>query len=229
MDLSPFYEKYSKEKVDEAISKLNYKEVTTMPKSEDPNFPIIYIFRHGQSEDNEKMIFSGWRDPKLTQKGIDQALQLAEKLKDKKIDYLISSNLTRAIDTLKHAVSLNENAKNLEIHLDERIRERSYGDLQGTSKLELFLEDEELCNEYRRSYTKRAQNGENLEDVIKRVREFIEELLPMIKDKKINVAISCHGNSIRGFRSYFENLSPEEVSKIETPLGSDYLSYNIKS
>ena len=228
MDLNPFYQKYSKEKVDEAIAKLNYKEVTTMPKSEDPNFPIIYIFRHGQSEDNEKMIFSGWRDPKLTQKGIDQALNLAEKLKDKKIDYLISSTQIRAIDTLKYAMSLNENAKNLEIHTDERIRERSYGDLQGTSKLELFLENEELCNEYRRSYSKRAQNGENLEDVIKRVREFIEELIPMVKEKNINVAISCHGNSIRGFRSYFENLTPEEVSKIETPLGSDYLSYNIK-
>jgi len=228
MDLNPFYQKYSKEKVDEAIAKLNYKEVTTMPKSEDPNFPIIYIFRHGQSEDNEKMIFSGWRDPKLTQKGIDQALNLAEKLKDKKIDYLISSTQIRAIDTLKYAISLNENAKNLEIHTDERIRERSYGDLQGTSKLELFLENEELCNEYRRSYSKRAQNGENLEDVIKRVREFIEELIPMVKEKNINVAISCHGNSIRGFRSYFENLTPEEVSKIETPLGSDYLSYNIK-
>ena len=228
MDLNPFYQKYSKEKVDEAIAKLNYKEVTTMPKSEDPNFPIIYIFRHGQSEDNEKMIFSGWRDPKLTQKGIDQALNLAEKLKDKKIDYLISSTQIRAIDTLKYAISLNENAKNLEIHTDERIRERSYGDLQGTSKLELFLENEELCNEYRRSYSKRAQNGENLEDVIKRVREFIEELIPMVKEKNINVAISCHGNSIRGFRSYFENLTSEEVSKIETPLGSDYLSYNIK-
>ena len=228
MDLNPFYQKYSKEKVDEAIAKLNYKEVTTMPKSEDPNFPIIYIFRHGQSEDNEKMIFSGWRDPKLTQKGIDQALNLAEKLKDKNIDYLISSTQIRAIDTLKYAISLNENAKNLEIHTDERIRERSYGDLQGTSKLELFLENEELCNEYRRSYSKRAQNGENLEDVIKRVREFIEELIPMVKEKNINVAISCHGNSIRGFRSYFENLTPEEVSKIETPLGSDYLSYNIK-
>lgn len=228
MDLTPFYQKYSKERVDEAIEKLNYKEVTTMPKSEDPNFPIIYIFRHGQSEDNEKMIFSGWRDPKLTQKGIDQALKLAEKLKDKKIDYLISSTQTRAIDTLRNAISLNENAKNLEIHTDERIRERSYGDLQGTSKLELFLDNEELCNEYRRSYSKRAQNGENLEDVIKRVKEFIDELLPMVREKKINVAISCHGNSIRGFRSYFENLSPEEVSKIETPLGSDYLAYNIK-
>lgn len=228
MDLTPFYNKYGKEKVDVAIEKLNYKEVTTMPKNEDINYPILYIFRHGQSEDNEQMLFSGWRDAKLTQKGIDQALKLAELLKDKKIDYLYSSTQIRAIDTMKYAMSLNDNAKNLEIHQDNRLRERSYGDLQGTSKLELFLENEELCNEYRRSYTKRANNGENLEDVIARVEEFIKELLPLMNDKKINVAISCHGNSIRGFRKYFENLTPEEVSKIETPLGSDYISYSIK-
>lgn len=228
MNLTNFYEKYGQEKVDKALEKLNYKEVSVMPKNEDPNFPIIYIFRHGQSEDNENMIFSGWRDAKLTNKGIEQALNLAQKLKDKKIDRLYSSTQTRAIETLKHAVSLNENAKNLEIHTDMRLRERSYGILEGTSKLELFLEDENLCNEYRRSYTKRAKNGENLEDVIKRVREFIEEITPIIIEKKLNVAISCHGNSIRGFRSYFENLSPEEVSKIETPLGSDYLAYNLK-
>jgi len=228
MDLTPFYNKYGKEKVDAAIEKLNYKEVTTMPKNEDSNYPILYIFRHGQSEDNEQMIFSGWRDAKLTQKGIDQALKLAEILKDKRIDYLYSSTQIRAIDTMRHAISLNEFAKNLEIHQDERLRERSYGDLQGTSKLELFLEDEELCNEYRRSYTKRANNGENLEDVIARVEEFIKELTPFMIKNKINVAISCHGNSIRGFRKYFENLTPEEVSKIETPLGVDYISYNIK-
>jgi len=228
MDLTPFYNKYGKEKVDTAIEKLNYKEVTSMPKNEDSNYPILYIFRHGQSEDNEQMLFSGWRDAKLTQKGIDQALKLAEVLKDKKIDYLYSSTQARAIDTMKYAISLNDAAKNLEIHQDERLRERSYGDLQGTSKLELFLENEELCNEYRRSYTKRANNGENLEDVILRVEEFIKELIPFMIKNKINVAISCHGNSIRGFRKYFENLSPEEVSKIETPLGSDYLSYSIK-
>ena len=228
MDLTPFYNKYGKEKVDTAIEKLNYKEVTSMPKNEDSNYSILYIFRHGQSEDNEQMLFSGWRDAKLTQKGIDQALKLAEVLKDKKIDYLYSSTQARAIDTMKYAISLNDAAKNLEIHQDERLRERSYGDLQGTSKLELFLENEELCNEYRRSYTKRANNGENLEDVILRVEEFIKELIPFMIKNKINVAISCHGNSIRGFRKYFENLSPEEVSKIETPLGSDYLSYSIK-
>jgi len=229
MDLTYYYQKYGKDKVDNAIEKLNYKEVSSMPKNEDSNYPIIYIFRHGQSEDNENMIFSGWRDAKLTNKGIEQALNLAQKLKDKKIDLLYSSTQTRAIDTLKLAISLNENAKNLDIHTDSRLRERSYGVLEGTSKLELFLQDEFLCNEYRRSYTKRAENGENLEDVINRVREFIYEITPKIIQGKLNIAISCHGNSIRGFRAYFENLSPEEVSKIETPLGSDYLAYNVKA
>lgn len=228
MDLTTFYNKYGKQRVDDAISKLNYKEITTMPKTQDEGFPTLFIFRHGQSEDNEKMIFSGWRDAKLTQLGVDQALELAKLLKDKKIDYLVSSTQIRAIDTLKYAISLNENAKYLEIHTDERLRERSYGDLQGTSKLELFLEDENLCNEYRRSYYKRANNGESLEDVVNRVEEFIEELIPLMKSKKINVAISCHGNSIRGFRKYFEDLSPEEVSKVETPLGTDFISYSIK-
>jgi broad specificity phosphatase PhoE len=228
MDLTNYYNKYGQDIVNRAIEKLNYKEVTTMPKSEDPNYPILYIFRHGQSEDNAEMLFSGWRDAKLTEKGVEQALDLAKILEDKKIDYLISSDQIRAIDTMKHAMSLNHNAKNLEINTDKRIRERSYGDLQGTSKLELFLQDENLCNEYRRSYTKRANYGESLEDVIFRVKDFIEELIPMMKEKNLNVAISCHGNSIRGFRKYFENLSPEDVSKIETPLGSDYISYNIK-
>lgn len=228
MDLTNFYNKYGKERVDQAIEKLNYKEVTTMPKEEVEGYPILYIFRHGQSEDNENMIFSGWRDAKLTQKGIDQAIELAKILKDKKIDYLYSSTQSRAIDTLKYAISLNENAKNLEIHQDERLKERSYGDLQGTSKLELFLENEDLCNEYRRSYYKKASNGESLEEVVNRVKDFISQLLPLMKEKDVNVAISCHGNSIRGFRQYFENLTPEQVTKIETPLGSDYIAYTIK-
>jgi 2,3-bisphosphoglycerate-dependent phosphoglycerate mutase len=227
MDLTNFYLKYGKDNVDKAIEKLNYKEVTTMPKNEDPNFPILYLFRHGQSQDNENMLFSGWRDPNLTELGIQQALQLAEILKDKKIDYLVSSDQIRAIETMKLAVSLNNNAKFLTIHTDSRIKERSYGNLQGTSKLELFLQNEELCNEYRRSYTKKADGGENLEDVVKRVEEFIVELIPLMKLNNLNVAISCHGNSIRGFRKYFENLTNEEVTKIETPLGKDYLSYNI--
>jgi 2,3-bisphosphoglycerate-dependent phosphoglycerate mutase len=228
MNIENYYQKYGKERVDLAIEKLNYKQITTMPKEENPNFPILYIFRHGQSEDNQEMLFSGWRDSKITEKGKYQALELAKLLQNKKIDYLFSSTQSRAIETMKIAMSLNEKASKLEIHLDERLKERSYGVLQGKSKLELMLEDENLVHKYRRDYFTKAENGESLEEVVLRVNNFIKELLPIMKSKHINVAVSCHGNSIRGFRKYFENLTPEEVSKIETPLGADYISYNIK-
>lgn len=228
MNLKPYYQKYTQEIVDKAIMKLNYKEVSELPKNEDPNYPILYIFRHGQSKDNEEMIFSGWRDSILTPVGIKQALNLAEMIKNKKIDYLYASTQIRAIDTMKYAISQNKMAKDLEIHTDSRLKERSYGDLQGTSKLELFLTDEISCNEYRRSYYKKSNNGESLEEVVKRIENFILEIIIIMKDENINVAVSCHGNSIRGFRKYFENLTPEEVTKLETPLASDYLAYNIK-
>ena len=222
--------KYSQDEIDRAIEVLSYKEVTEMPKQEDSKFPILYIFRHGQSEDNKDYIFSGWRDSDLTEKGIEQAKVLAEKMKDKKIGILFSSPQQRALKTMQIAMSLNENSTGeLEIIQDPRLRERSYGDLQGKSKLELMLEDEKLLNEYRRSYTKKAENGESLEEVVARVKEFCDELVPLMLENKINVAVSCHGNTIRGFRKYFENLTEEEVCKFETPLAQDYISYNIKS
>lgn len=228
MDLNSFYTKYGKDTVDNALETLNYKKTTFMPKEEDSSLPTVYIFRHGQSEDNENYIFSGWRDAKLTLKGEKQALDLADKLKDKKIQMLVSSPQIRAVQTMRLAMSKNPTATSLDIHTDFRIRERCYGELQGQSKLLLQLENPELLKEYRRSYTKKAQGGENLEEVIMRVKNFCDEIVPMIKDNNINVAISCHGNSIRGFRKYFENLTVEEVCEMETPLAQDYLSYIIR-
>jgi len=64
--------------------------------------------------------------------------------------------------------------------------------------------------------------------VCERVAEFCDEMVPIIKNTGINVAISCHGNSIRGFRKYFEGLSEEETTMLETPLGKDYAAYVIK-
>jgi bisphosphoglycerate-dependent phosphoglycerate mutase len=45
---------------------------------------------------------------------------------------------------------------------------------------------------------------------------------------KMNVAVSCHGNSIRGFRQVFENLTNEQTALIESPLAQDYAAYSIK-
>ncbi len=227
MDLNPFYKKYGKEKVDHALEILNYKQTSVMPKAEASNKPTIYIFRHGQSEDNENYLFSGWRDAKLTAKGEQQALALADKVKDLKIQMLISSPQIRAVQTMRLAISKNEEARGLDLHTDFRIRERCYGDLQGQSKLAMQLENPELLKEYRRSYTKKANGGENLEEVIKRVKAFCDEIVPLAKENNINIAVSCHGNSIRGFRKYFEDLTIEEICEMETPLAQDYISYII--
>ena len=222
------YKKYPEEKIDKAIEILTYRHATKMPKEESSASPTIYIFRHGESEDNANFLFSGWRDSPLTEKGKEQALVIAPKIKDKKLDILISSPQIRAIETMKLAISHNNYAKGREIATDPRIKERSYGELQGKSKLELQLENPEQLKIYRRSYYEKVSEGESLEDVVNRVEEFCREIVPLMKLHKLNVAVSCHGNSIRGFRKYFENLSPEEVCEIETPLGQDYISYVIK-
>lgn len=219
--------KFPKEQIDEAIKLLTYHNAPELPKSESDVLPTMYIFRHGQSEDNAEFIFSGWRDPGLTQKGIEQAQILADKMKDKKIQMLISSPQKRAIETMKIAISKNPYAKNLEITTDERIKERSYGELQGKSKLLAQLENPKLLETERRSFDYVLKGGESIEMVCKRVAEFCDSIIPIIKETKVNVAISCHGNSIRGFRRYFENLSDEETASIETPLAQDYAAYII--
>ncbi len=220
--------KHGKEKITEGLKILTYKNVDSLPKTTNKGSSTIYVFRHGQSKDNLKLIFSGWRDVGITEKGKQQAEALAPKLKDIKFDKIIASTQKRAIDTLKIALSQNEDAKNLEIITDERIRERSYGDFEGTSKLEYYLKDPEGLNKMRRNYYEIPPNGESLDMVCKRVANFCDELVSEIKGKNINVAISCHGNSIRGFRKYFENLDEDAVAKVETPLGQDYASYSVK-
>jgi len=222
------YQKYSKEKVDAAVAFLNYRQVTALPKEEIEGVPTLYVFRHGETTDNHEMLFSGWRDVDLTENGVKQAEVLADKIKNKKFHMLVTSDQRRAIRTMVIAVSKNEYAKNLEIVKDPRIKERSYGDLQGKSKLLLLLENPQLAHDYRRSYSVVPPNGESLEMVVKRVTPFIEELLPKMKEFNINVAVSCHGNSIRAIRQYLEHLSNEETAEIETPLGQDYAAYAIK-
>lgn len=223
------YDIYSKDKVDDVINLMHYKKgVEPLPKEESGEHPTIYIFRHGQTTDNKDMIFSGWRDVDLTEEGIKQAEILADKLKNKKIDMLIASDQIRAIHTLEIAISKNKGAKNLEIHTDKRIKERGYGDLEGSSKLEMKLKDPELTKKYRRSFDTPPPNGESIGMVAKRVAEFCDEIVPLMKEHNLNVAISCHGNSIRGFRRYFEGLSDEETASVETPLGQDYAAYAIK-
>ena len=220
---------YGKELVTKAVKYLTYKkEPKPLPKNEDANYPILYVFRHGQSHDNIDMIFSGWRAPELTEKGREDAKIVADLIKNKKIDMLYSSDQPRTLETMKIAISKNKHAKELKIIIDNRLRERHYGDWQGYSKLEKHLEDPDNLYSVRRGWTRTPPNGESMEMVNKRVEELLGEIIPMMKDSKINVAIACSGNSIRPIRKHFENLTNEEAAHIETPTGKDYAAYSIK-
>jgi 2,3-bisphosphoglycerate-dependent phosphoglycerate mutase len=187
-----------------------------------PGENFIVVFRHGESVDNLNRVFSGWRDPALTDRGREQGRALAPKLKDLPIDLVITSDLTRSRETARLALALN---KNLRWEEDARIKERNYGDLAGQSKEEWMKKDPERATLWRRSYDVAPPNGENIKMVEERVFPFLDELVARVRREKINVALSVHGNSMRVIRRYFEHMDIVDEMIHENPLGTDYALY----
>jgi 2,3-bisphosphoglycerate-dependent phosphoglycerate mutase len=174
----------------------------------------LLVFRHAETFDNRRGIFSGWRDSTLTPKGIRQAKVIAEQLKLCKIDYAFTSHLKRANQTLELVL---KDRKPIPIFTDDRLIERCYGLLQGRKKKQVKDKDPNFYEQCHRGYTLAPPEGESLEMVEKRVLSFLDELRGWLKQNLGNVAISCHGNSIRPLRKRFENLSLTKMCKLESP------------
>lgn len=202
------------------------KTAKKLPKQESKKYPEIYVFRHGETYDNRRRIFSGWRDSKLTPRGVAQARKLQGALAGKDIDFCIVSRLSRSKDTARIAL---KNHPDVMFETDDRIIERNYGDLQGKSKEKMMRENPQLAVKYRRSYEFPPPNGESLKMVEARVLPFCQELEERVKKNNVNIAISAHGNSMRVIRKYFEKLSIIEELTMENPLGEDYAQYVIKT
>lgn len=171
----------------------------------------IFIFRHGQTGDNIAKIFSGWRDVDLDESGIQEAEEIGERLKDEKVTKSYCSDLIRSKHTLEIVLKPHPNTP---ITSDPRIKERDYGQLDGTSKTELKEKDPKDFQAWHRSYTVAPPGGESLEMVEKRVMPFLQELLAHLSPDDI-IFISAHGNSIRPMRKHFEHMSNEEMSTYE--------------
>ena len=212
----------------------------------------IYLFRHGQTFYNKKHIFTGWKDSKLTPRGIKDAKKVALLLKNKKIVVAYQTRLSRSKDTLKYVLKYHPECK--KIISDDRMIERSYGALMGMSHKQFVAregkEDYETLLQWhkidhlhgrekkefvkrmgeaelkiiRRSYDVRPPKGESVKDVEARVKPFIKDLLKRMKKDKVNVALSAHGNSMRPFRKYFEKLTRKEMMELENPW-DDYFHY----
>ena len=138
----------------------------------------ITYFVHGTTIDNEKHISSGWFDVELSELGIQQSKELAEKTKDKKFDVVFCSDLKRAVDSAEISFK-----GKFPIKIDERLRECNYGDYnaQPSEIVEPMQE---------KTITERFPNGESYEDVKTRIADFLEFLKQNYDGK--HVAIVAH-------------------------------------
>lgn len=186
----------------------------------------IFLFRHGQTYYNKNKIFTGWKDSKLTPTGIKDAKKIAQKLKNKKFEVAFQTKLSRSKDTLKYVLKFHPECR--KIITDNRMIERCYGNLQGKKHSETIKKyGEKQFNIWHRSYDVAPPGGESIKTVEKRVLSFIKDLIKFMKKEKVNVAISAHGNSMRPFRRYFENLTIKEMMEFEEPW-DDYFEYSIE-
>ena len=184
----------------------------------------LFVFRHSESCDNRNVVFSGWRDSILTQKGVFQAKEIARQLSQFEIEYAFSSHLKRAMQTLEIVLKTHSRTR---IFIDDRLIERCYGRLQGKSKQKIAEEHLNRYEQCHRKYSSAPLDGESLEIVERRVVSFLTQFKEWLAKHPGNVAISCHNNSIRPLRRIFENLTLSQMCQIETP-HNQALLYNLE-
>jgi 2,3-bisphosphoglycerate-dependent phosphoglycerate mutase len=165
----------------------------------------LIVARHGESIWNKENRFAGWTDIDLSEEGIRQAILLGEKLKLHYFDYIITSDLKRATDTIRYSM------KTKAYICSCMLRERNYGDLTGLSK-------DEIKEKYSDTIWKeKIPNGESPEDVYKRVTRYIEDiLLPLIKDKR-NILLIAHDNVLRAIFLYFNVHTKSSIDSVIIP------------
>ncbi|MCL4147604.1 UNVERIFIED_CONTAM: hypothetical protein GTU68_053123 [Idotea baltica] len=183
---------------------------------------LLVLVRHGQSEWNLKNLFTGWKDPGLTEQGVAEAHKAGEQLRDLKLtfDLAFTSVLSRAQKTLD--IILEELGQSgLETFKDQALNERDYGDLTGMNKDEARQQfGEDQVHVWRRSYDVPPPGGESLEMTAERVLPYYKaEILPRVLSGKRTI-VAAHGNSLRALIMELENLTPEEILKRELGTGT---------
>ena len=181
----------------------------------------LVLVRHGQSEWNAKNLFTGWKDPKLTDLGIQEAIRAGELLETRNLnfDLMFTSDLFRAQETGRLILE-QINQKDIEIIQDQSLNERNYGDLAGLNKDEAREKwGEEQVHIWRRSFDIPPPGGESLKNTAERVLPYFErEIMPKVK-KSLNILVAAHGNSLRALVMHLENITSEEIVKLEIATG----------
>ncbi len=204
----------------------------------------LILLRHGQSEWNEKNLFTGWYDVTLTEKGRAEAKRGGELLKEtgNLPDVLHTSLLTRAIVTANIALEAADHVW-IPVKRSWRLNERHYGALQGKNKAEVLEKfGEEQFMTWRRSYDTPPPELEDdspfsqandpryadlvsmprtecLEQVLERLLPYwTEQIVPDLKAEK-TVLVTAHGNSLRALVKHLDGISDEDIAQLNIPTG----------
>ena len=181
---------------------------------------ILVLIRHGQSLWNAENRFTGWTDIDLSQKGEKEAKAAGEKLENVSFDVVHTSALMRAQRTAEIIIKNNKISENIPTYKDERLNERHYGSLQGLNKTETAEKyGPEQVHIWRRSFDIAPPDGESLKMTAERTLPYFkEDVLKHLNEGK-NVLISAHGNSLRSIVMHIENISKEDIVKLEIQTG----------
>ena len=205
----------------------------------------LILLRHGQSEWNEKNLFTGWVDVPLTELGWQEARNSGELLAAAGLlpDVLFTSVLKRAIHTANEALKTADRDW-IPVQRSWRLNERHYGALQGKSKPETLAEfGEEQFMNWRRSYdvppppiddgSEWSQAGdpryaslgpdmprsECLKDVLGRMLPYWNsDITPALGEGK-TVLVTAHGNSLRALVKHLDGISDEAITELNIPTG----------
>lgn len=207
----------------------------------------LVLVRHGQSMWNLENKFTGWTDVELSENGVKEAKEAGRVLKQKGFlfDIAFTSVLKRANDTLTYILR-EMGEENIQVKKSWKLNERHYGALQGLNKDETKKKyGEEQVLLWRRSVDLRPSEldesdprypgndpkykelkpeelpkTENLIDTIKRVIDYWNKDIEKELRKGKNVIIVAHGNSLRGLIKYLDNMTDDEIMKLEIQTGN---------
>ena len=181
---------------------------------------LLVLIRHGQSDWNLKNLFTGWKDPDLSPKGVEEARAAGRALKGVgPFDVAFTSALTRAQHTCRLVLG-EVGQENLDTIRDEALNERDYGDLSGLNKDEAREKwGADQVHVWRRSYAVNPPGGESLRDTVARALPFYNQrILPRVLGGQ-RVLVAAHGNSLRSLIMVLDGLSPDGIVGVELETG----------
>jgi 2,3-bisphosphoglycerate-dependent phosphoglycerate mutase len=205
----------------------------------------LILLRHGNSDWNQKNLFTGWVDVRLSELGVTEAKRAGELLADSglKPDILYTSVLTRAIQTANLALEVADRLW-IPVKRSWRLNERHYGALQGLDKAETLEKfGPEKFMEWRRSFDvpppPLADDAEysqvheeryvGIDGEIPRTESLklvIDRMLPywesdITKDLGLGktVLVTAHGNSLRALVKHLDHIGDDDIAELNIPTG----------